>query len=457
MKFFTSIASALLLALSGAPAPLSARELPAAHASGSANPILPGYFADPSFVTYQDTHYIYATLDPWGDRTLGCWSSPDLANWTFRELNWPTKAACTSPTSRDAAVWAPSVVRGPDGRFFMYVSVGNEVWAGVADHPLGPWRDALDGRPLIPGNFRPGFHMIDAEAFLDDDGTPYLYWGSGWNWTNGRCFAVQLAPDMTTFVGEVRDVTPANYFEAPFMVKRGGRYFLTYSQGKTIEDTYRVHYAVGDSPFGPFTEAANSPVLVTDHALGVVSPGHHAILAHAGRDYILYHRHSVPFDPKFIGRQTCLDELRFTAAGLIEKVTPTHAGPAFLHGLRNRQRLPATASGPAAAVLDDNYATLWSAPAPAAGAEVCLRIDLGTARETTRQELRLEYPWKPYHFIVESSLDGETWSPLHEVNASRPVGSPLVLETPARARFFQLRFPHDARAAAPAVFEWSVF
>lgn len=457
MKSLSALFSGLLLAFAAMPAPTLSRELPAAHAPGSANPILPGYFADPSFITYQDTHYIYATLDPWGDRTLGCWTSTDLANWTHRELGWPTKAACTSPTSKGAGVWAPSVVRGPDGRFFMYVSVGSEVWAGVADHPLGPWKNALGDRPLIPGDFRPGFHMIDAEAFIDDDGTPYLYWGSGWNWTNGRCFAVRLAPDMTTFVGEVRDVTPANYFEAPFMVKRGGRYFLTYSQGKTTEDTYRVHYAVGDSPFGPFTEAVNSPVLVTDHALGVVSPGHHAILSHAGRDYILYHRHSIPFDPKFIGRQTCLDELRFTADGLIEKVVPTHAGPAFLHGLRDRSRLPATATGSAASVLDDNYATLWSAPAPAAGREAALLIDLGSVRATTRQELRLEYPWKAYHLIVEASLDGEAWTTLREIEPASPAGSPLLVETSARARFLRLRFPHDARSAAPGVFEWSVF
>jgi hypothetical protein len=28
-----------------------------------------------------------------------------------------------------------------------------------------------------------------------------------------------------------------------------------YSDGKTVADTYCVHYAVGDTPFGPFKEA----------------------------------------------------------------------------------------------------------------------------------------------------------------------------------------------------------
>jgi hypothetical protein len=126
------------------------------------------------------------------------------------------------------------------------------VWAGVAEHPLGPWRNALgEGRQLVPYDFKPGFHMIDAEYFIDDDGVAYLYWGSGHGWKNGRCWLVKLKPDLTTFDGEVQDVTPANYFEGPVVVKRHGLYFLTYSAGKTIAEDYRVHYAVTISPLGP--------------------------------------------------------------------------------------------------------------------------------------------------------------------------------------------------------------
>ncbi len=291
------------------------------------NPILPGYFADPSLVTHDGHHYLYATIDPWGGEKLGCWESTDFKNWTYRALNWPTKKDCTSPTSRENMVWAPSVVRAVNGKHYMYVSVGSEIWVGVASHPLGPWRDANNGKPLVPENFRPGFHMIDAEAFMDDDGQAYLYWGSGWNWVNGKCWAVRLKADMVTFDGEVRDVTPARYFEAPFMVKHGRRYHLMYSSGKTIEDTYQVHHAVGNSPFGPFEEAATSPCLVTDTAKNILSPGHHSVFEKDGRHYILYHRHSIPFDPEFIGRQICVDELRFGAIGSIVKVIPTHEGP----------------------------------------------------------------------------------------------------------------------------------
>lgn len=427
------------------------------------NPILPGYYADPSLVEHDGRYYLYATLDPWGDETLGCWESADFKNWTYRVLNWPTKTACTSPTSKSAKVWAPSVVRAHDGRFFMYVSVGNEVWAGVADHPLGPWRNALGDRPLIPADFRPGYHMIDAEAFLDDDGTAYLYWGSGWKWVNGRCWAVKLRPDMVTFDGEVRDITPTSYFEGPFMVKQGGRYYLMNSTGKTIEDTYAVAYAIGDTPFGPFRDAPNSPVLATDAAARVISPGHHAVFRRGGRAYILYHRHSIPFDPAFVGRQICVDELKFTADGLIEKVQPTHAGPAFVQGRRAAREIPAVATASSvraestrpAGVLDDNYATLWAAAG--SDAHPWLQLDLGEVRTVARQELRFEYAWKAYAFTLEGSLDGQQWSPIAD-HARAPLGgSPVVIESSARARYLRLVFAAHPDAARPALFEWRVF
>ncbi|MFT3829128.1 MAG: family 43 glycosylhydrolase [Opitutaceae bacterium] len=456
MRLLHRILPVLSLALGVALLPAA----PSATTPHSSNPILPGYYADPSFLEVSGHFYVYATLDPWGGDKLGCWESTDLRSWTYRTLNWPTKAACTSRTSSGAMVWAPSVVRGADGRFHMYVSVGSEVWAGVAEHPLGPWRNALGDRPLIPGDFRPGFHMIDAEAFIDDDGSAYLYWGSGLNWINGRCWAVRLKPDMVTFDGEVRDVTPSNYFEGPFMVKHAGRYFLTYSAGKTTTDTYHVRYAVGATPFGPFTEAPNSPILATDRMNDVVSPGHHAIATIAGRSYILYHRHSVPFDPEFIARQTCADELDFTDNGLIAPIVSTHAAPeAFRRAMPASLAESALASGEATAstraanVLDDNFATRWSATD--AKTPAWLQVDLGAVQPFATQELRFEYAWRTYRFLLEQSDDGTHWTTLRDCRDVGVSGSPVLIEHPGRARYLRLTFP-AVSAPTPALFEWAV-
>jgi hypothetical protein len=424
------------------------------------NPILPGYYADPSIVSSGGSHFIYATLDPWGGDRLGCWESRDFKNWTFHSLNWPTKSACTSPDSTDAMVWAPSVVKAPDGKFRMYVSVGSEVWAGIADAPLGPWRDANGGKPLIPGKYKPGFHMIDAEAFIDADGQAYLYWGSGLNWVNGKCWAVKLKPDMVTFDGEVRDVTPENYFEGPVMVRHGGKYYLTYSNGKTIEDNYQVHYAIGDGPFGPFTEASNSPILVTDKSKNIISPGHHAVFEKDGRHFILYHRHSIPFRPEFVGRQVCVDEMTFSADGLIGKVSPTHEGPEFIRR-KSPPELLLTASSQrdaetgAPRAADNNHATLWVAAEGAT--EAWLQAGLGgEPRAFTRNTIRFEYAWKSYAFELQASDDGTTWKTIADHSASPATGSPVVVDASAKARYLRIVFPKIQPKEAPGIFEWTV-
>ncbi|MCA9258329.1 MAG: family 43 glycosylhydrolase, partial [Planctomycetales bacterium] len=170
--------------------------------------------------------YLYATRDPWGGDDLACFSTEDFQNWETHALSWPTKQACASETGNDNKVWAPSVVRTPGGRFVMYVSIGSEIFCGSAPHPAGPWTNLRrDGTPLLRYDSQRRVHVIDGEAFIDDDGKAYLYWGSGWDWKNGHCLAAELAPDMASFAGEPREITPPGYFEAPFMMKQSGRYY----------------------------------------------------------------------------------------------------------------------------------------------------------------------------------------------------------------------------------------
>ncbi|MBI2513907.1 MAG: family 43 glycosylhydrolase [Opitutae bacterium] len=462
MKLRSLRSAATLLAALALSSAAFARAADRWDAPGAANPILPGYFADPSLVPHDGKFYLYATIDPWGGRTLGCWESSDFKNWIFRELNWPTKEACTSPTSKSAMVWAPSVIRAPDGRFMMFVSVGSEVWVGTAASPLGPWRDANGGRPLIPATWNTTYHMIDAEAFVDDDGAVYLFWGSGWGWKNGHCFAAKLNPDLVSFAGEPRDVTPAHYFEGPFLFKHAGRYYLTYSNGKTVTDTYQVHYATGPGPLGPFTEAPNSPLLVTDAAHDIVSPGHHAMFHRGAQAFILYHRHRLPFVTDTAFRQTCVDELHFTADGLIEKVRPTHAGPALVQG-RAAAHLAATATASssldalhdAARATDDNYATRWAA-APT-DRNPTLTLDLGRATRVDRLELRPEFAANACALALEVSADGERWQTLADHRAAGLRGSPLVLSVARECRYLRLTFPAAGETQTASLWECAAY
>ncbi len=286
-------------------------------------PLFDGFYAaDPSIVKYEGKYYIYATIDPWGGDELAVFVTENLADWQQKHINWPTKNACTSPTSNSSNVWAPSVVRAKDGKFYMYVSVGSEIWAGSSKHPLGPWSNIKkDNSPLIKGDFFPGYHMIDAECFIDDDNQAYLYWGSGLNWVNGKCFVIKLEPDMHTFDGEPLDVTPPNFFEAPYMYKRNGIYYLMYSEGKAIDATYKIRYSIGKTPLGPWTEGKNSPIISTSADSTTVGPGHHTVFKVKEQEYILYHKIH-PQESEYVLRQLCIDSLNFDNYGNIKSILP---------------------------------------------------------------------------------------------------------------------------------------
>jgi beta-xylosidase len=286
------------------------------------NPIISGYYADPTIIKVAGTFFIYATIDPWGGNELAVLETKDFKIWETKHINWPTKQACTSPTSKESMVWAPSVVKAKNGRFYMYVSVGSEVWVGVSEQPLGPWKNAKpDNTPLIRSDLYSAYHMIDAECFIDTDGQAYLYWGSGLNWVNGHCFVVKLKPDMVTFDGEPRVITPPNYFEAPFMFRKNNTYYLMYSEGKAIDETYKIRYSTGKTPFGPWTEGVNSPILSTTKDHTTTGPGHHTIFKENDQYYILYHRIH-PQGKEYVLRELCMDSLNFDANGNIKRVVP---------------------------------------------------------------------------------------------------------------------------------------
>jgi hypothetical protein len=185
-----------------------------------------------------------------------------------------------------------------------------------------------------------------------------------------------------------------------------------------------------------------------------------------GKAYILYHRQSIPFDPSFIGRQVCVDELRFEPDGAIEKVVSTHEGEPFHRreaGIRSNLAVGAKATGSsqrdrfsgAERVLDDNYATRWAAAKGAHGA--WLQLDLDATRKVTSQELRPEYAWKPYRFTAEFSNDGVRWEKLADFTTVSAIGSPITIDKSVTTRFLRLVFPDDGEGAKPSIIEWAVY
>lgn len=232
---------------------------------GVVNFIFLGYFVDLLVVSYDGKFFIYVMFDFWGGEMLGCWELVDFKNWIYCELNWLIKLVCMSFILKGVMVWVLLIVCVLNGKFFMYILVGNEVWVGIVDQLLGLWWNVFGDKLLILENYKLGYYMIDVEVFIDDDGVVYFYWGLGWKWVNGCCFVVKLKFDMIMFDGELCDVMLDNYFEGLFLVKQGGKYFFIYFNGKIISDIYEVCVVVGDLLFGFFIEIFESLIFVINY------------------------------------------------------------------------------------------------------------------------------------------------------------------------------------------------
>lgn len=125
---------------------------------------------------------------------------------------------------------------------------------------------------------------------------------------------------MLSFDGEIKNVTPPNYFEAPYMFKKDDKYYMTYSNGKAIDSTYNIRYSVGDSPLGPWKEGKFSPIATTNANKDVYGPGHNSIFKEDDQYYILYHQIH-PQKEDYVLRQLRLDSLNFDTEDNIEKIT----------------------------------------------------------------------------------------------------------------------------------------
>ena len=466
---------------------------------GNANPFVPGYFADPTIRKFGDTYYLYATTDGTGNGygPAQVWASRDFVNWQNIVMNWPTTEV----------VWAPDVVQQPDGRFRYYYCEPCVISIGESDSPIGPWTNILgkEDAVMVPDRYIHNVITLDPQLFRDDDGSEYLYfttWGiyKGFGCgvaklrdkgkVNSDKFAAAIpSPDGTpvgnsslfTFHSSLKEARHWNenhpypiaadsfftekrlipntelkdIFEAPFVFKRGGIYYFTYSSGSCHTDTYRVQYATSTvGPMGPFEYKGE--LLTTNEDETVHGPGHHSVIEVDGRYYIVYHRHNLPRSVHGFNRQVCIDELKFDDAGNILPVVPTHnAQNVGIFKSQTTKNLAYGAKVTASSyydewlrpeyAVDDNNATLWKAARcnwdsekPCTAHGEWLQIDLGKPQTFNEVWTQFEYATFFYQYKIETSLDGKAWTLYADRTQNTMQGSPMIDKAKAKARYLRI-------------------
>ncbi|QAY78735.1 glycoside hydrolase family 43 protein [Sphingosinicella sp. BN140058] len=332
-----------------------AASLGGAGTASAANPIVPGWYADPEIRVFDGRYWIYPTYSDdygapdvtkhftpaqtearkrktvrpsYGKQTFfNAFSSPDLVHWSKHSHVFDVENADWAAY----AIWAPSVIAA-NGRYYMFFSANDiqsdkelgGIGLAVSDTPAGPFKDAL-GKPLIDA-FHNGAQPIDPFAFRDKDGQVYLYYG-GWK----HCNVVRLSPDLTSVVPfpdgtTYKEITPPGYVEGSFVIERGGTYYLMWSEGGWTGPDYSVAYAMGPSPTGPFKPMGK--ILAQDFRIAR-GAGHHSVVNVPGTDewYIAYHRRPLDTD-RGEHRQVAIDRMHFNADGTIRPIVMTNEGVA---------------------------------------------------------------------------------------------------------------------------------
>jgi beta-xylosidase len=286
-----------------------------AEAAQATNPIITDRFvADPSAHVFDNRMYIYATDDQtnsgtyWDSRDWRAYSSGNLTNWTdhgsflgLTGFRWAGQYA-----------WAPTAATR-NGFYYLYVPVDRtKIGVARSTSPVGGFTD-VRGTPLIDKarDANTGAEPIDPAVFIDDDGRAYLYFGTR------TPKVVQLNADMMSTTGAIRDVSvsAANYGEAPWLHKRNGVYYLSYSTGWPGQ----IAYATGSSPLGPFTYRG----IILDYTN--VSTNHQSIVEYQGQWYIVYHRNGRTGGGNF-KRSLAMEYLYHNADGTIRPVAQTANG-----------------------------------------------------------------------------------------------------------------------------------
>ena len=347
------------------------------------NPFLPlyEYIPDGEPHVFGDRVYHYGSHDKEGGDTFCmldyvCYSAPvdDLTDWRYEGVIYQAKQDPRYPAPQ--YMYAPDVVQGNDGRFYLYYCMGGDygqegyqgpVSVAVCDTPAGQYEylgvvKNPDGSPMLK-------YICFDPAVLNDDGTIRLYYGTQYDYeerddflTNdfylqdeiemfgrsreeifsypdsimGPVMAV-LSDDMLTVKEEAKHIIPYRvkgtsfeahpFFEGSSMRKVGKKYYFIYSSWQNHE----LCYATSDQPDRDFvfggTIVSNGDIGYrgrdAQHKLNMTGTTHGSIIEINGQWYVFYHRLTHKSD---YSRQACAEKIRILEDGSIPQAEMTSCG-----------------------------------------------------------------------------------------------------------------------------------
>ena len=347
------------------------------------NPFLPldEYIPDGEPHIFEGRVYIFGSHDKEGGYTF-CMedyvtysaSVDDLSDWRYEGVIY--KASQDPYYPKMKYMYAPDVVQGNDGRYYLYYCMAGDYGIGGYTRPisvavcntpggkyefLGYVRNP-DGSPMMK------YVCFDPAAF-NDNGTIRIYYGTRYGYEEEPDFSendeylqkeaemfgrtreeilsypdsimgpsmVVLEDDMLTVKEEAKHIIPYKvkgtsfeehpFFEASSMRKVGEKYYFVYSSWLNHE----LCYATSDYPDRDFvfggTIVSNGDIgyngRTSEEKLNMTGTTHGSIIEINNQWYVFYHRLTHKSD---YSRQACAEKITIAPDGSIAQVEMTSCG-----------------------------------------------------------------------------------------------------------------------------------
>lgn len=275
------------------------------------NPVVPGFFPDPSICRVANDYYL-ATSSFEYFPGVPILHSVDLVHFELigYALTRPSQVPLEN-TKSSHGIFAPTL-RYHEGVFYLVttnVGGGGNFYVKSRD-PRGPWSEP------IWLNDRQG---VDPSLFFDDDGTVYYTRQGGAE--RGGIYQAELDTTTGQLLGTPKLIwtgTGGTWPEGPHLYKRRGFYYLIISEGGTGYD-HMLTVARARSPWGPFESYEGNPILThrTRRGHPIQATGHGDwVQTPEGEDFIVF-LGIRPLEGKHhhLGRETFLAKLEWTNDG----------------------------------------------------------------------------------------------------------------------------------------------
>lgn len=274
---------------------------------------------DPCMAKEGDTYYAYVT-----GGGIQVWSSKDMKTWKKEPSVFSTAPAWVAqrlPSFKGLGFWAPDLSYH-NGQWYLYYATSifgkNTSVIGMATNKtLNPtskdykWVD--QGMVMQSVTGRDDWNAIDPNLAVDENGTPWLSFGSHWNGLKivklNNDFKTPAEPqEWRTIAARPRDFKYTDEeagdarIEAPFIFKKDSYYYLFVSWDRCCagaNSTYNIRVGRSEKITGPYMDkegvslAKNGGTFVLGGDTGddrkAYARGHNSVHSFDGTDYLVFH------------------------------------------------------------------------------------------------------------------------------------------------------------------------